>query len=68
MNIDEKKIAVLIDGDNADGNLIGFILTEAAKFGRVTIKRIYADFTTQNMNTWKNQLNINAIRPIQKFA
>lgn len=63
-----NKIAVLIDGDNADAGLIEHVLNEAAKFGRVTIKRIYADFTTQQMNGWKDQLNSYAIRPIQKFA
>ena len=68
MMTDNIKIAVLIDGDNAEANLIDLILNEAAKFGRVTIKRIYADFTSQQMNVWKNQLNIYAIRPIQKFA
>jgi len=62
------KIAVLIDGDNAEANLIDQILNEAAKFGKVTIKRIYADFTTQQMNAWKDKLNSHAIRPIQKFA
>ena len=62
------KIAVLIDGDNAEANLIDQILNEAAKFGKVTVKRIYADFTTQQMNAWKDKLNSHAIRPIQKFA
>lgn len=63
-----KKIAVLIDGDNAEANLIDQILNEASKFGRVTVKRIYADFTMPQMNSWKDKLNIHAIRPIQKFA
>lgn len=63
-----NKIAVLIDGDNADANLIEHVLNEAAKFGRVTIKRIYADFTSQQMSGWKDKLNSYAIRPIQKFA
>src|SRR5687767_2390441 len=66
--IHDKKIAVLIDGDNADAVLIEQILNEASRFGRVTIKRIYADFTTQQMNGWKDKLNVFAIRPIQKFA
>jgi uncharacterized protein (TIGR00288 family) len=67
MLIENKKIAVLIDGDNADANLIEKILNEVAKFGKVTIKRVYADFTNQKMNSWKEQLNTNAVRPIQKF-
>lgn len=68
MKTEDIKIAVLIDGDNAEANLIGLILNEAAKFGRVTIKRIYADFTTNQMNTWKGKLNSYAIKPIQKFS
>jgi hypothetical protein len=63
-----NKIAVLIDGDNAEAGIIDQILNEAAKFGRVTVKRIYADFTTPQMNGWKEQLNNHAIRPVQKFA
>jgi NYN domain/OST-HTH/LOTUS domain len=63
-----KKIAVLIDGDNAEARLIEQILNEAAKFGRVTIKRIYADWTMPQMNKWKEQTNRFAIRTIQKFS
>lgn len=62
------KIAVLIDGDNAEASLIEHILNEASKLGRLTIKRIYGDFTSNLMNGWKDQLNLYAIRPIQKFA
>jgi hypothetical protein len=62
------KIAVLIDGDNAEATLIDQVLNEVSKFGRVTIKRIYADWTTPHMKGWKEQLNKFAIRPIQKFS
>lgn len=63
-----KRIAVLIDGDNAEAAMAENILNEASRFGRVTIKRIYGDWTTQQMNSWKAQLNKFAIRPIQKFS
>jgi hypothetical protein len=62
------KIAVLIDADNAEAALIEPILNEVSKFGRVTIKRIYADWTNTGMKQWKGKLNSYAIRPIQKFA
>ena len=67
--IEEKtrKIALLIDGDNAQPSLIGQILTEAGKYGLVTIRRIYGDWTTVNMQGWKSALNDNAIQPIQQF-
>ncbi len=67
--IEEKtrKVALLIDGDNAQPSLIGQILTEAGKYGLVTIRRIYGDWTTSNMSGWKNALHDNAIQPIQQF-
>jgi len=66
-DVKRKKIALLIDGDNAQPALIGKILTEAGKYGLVTIRRIYGDWTTVNMQGWKHALNDNAIQPIQQF-
>jgi uncharacterized LabA/DUF88 family protein len=67
--IEEKtrKIALLIDGDNAQPSLIGQILAEAGKYGLVTIRRIYGDWTTVNMSGWKTALHDSAIQPIQQF-
>lgn len=62
------KMALLIDGDNAQPKLMELILTEASKYGKVTIRRIYGDWTQQNMNSWKSLLNDYAISPIQKFS
>ncbi len=61
------KIALLIDGDNAQPLLIGNILTETAKYGSITIRRVYGDWTTASMAGWKNVLNNYAIQPIQQF-
>ncbi len=63
-----NKIAILIDGDNAESKLIEQYISEAGRFGRVTVKRIYADWTDNRMKSWKEQLNKFAVRPIQKFA
>jgi uncharacterized LabA/DUF88 family protein len=62
-----KKIALFIDGDNAQPSLLGKMLAEVAKYGLVTIRRIYGDWTTANMGGWKMALNENAIQPIQQF-
>ncbi|MBN1222715.1 MAG: NYN domain-containing protein [Candidatus Aminicenantes bacterium] len=62
-----SKIALLIDGDNAQPSLIDKMLTETGKHGSVTIRRIYGDWTKANMKGWKDTLNINAIQPIQQF-
>jgi hypothetical protein len=43
------------------------ILAEASKYGRITIRRIYGDWTSPNMNGWKDCLQENAIQPVQQF-
>jgi uncharacterized LabA/DUF88 family protein len=62
-----RRIAMLIDGDNAQPSLIGYMLAEASKYGVVIIRRIYGDWTTANMNGWKDTLQTYAIQPIQQF-
>jgi len=61
------KIAILVDGDNAQAKLLKPILEEVSKYGKVTVRRIYGDWTQQNMNSWKELLNDLSFNPIQKF-
>jgi uncharacterized LabA/DUF88 family protein len=61
------KIAMLIDGDNAQPSLLAQMLVEAGRHGQVTVRRIYGDWTTANMNSWKETLNYHAFQPIQQF-
>jgi len=61
------KLAVLIDADNAQASVIGDLLREVARYGTATIKRAYGDWTTPNLNSWKETLNSLAIQPIQQF-
>ncbi len=46
-------LALLIDGENISADLIGPILVEAGKFGCVTIKRVYGNWTQPSMQRWK---------------
>jgi len=62
-----NKLALLVDGDNAQPKLLRLSLEEASKYGKVTIRRIYGDWTTPKMNGWKDLLNELAFSPIQKF-
>lgn len=61
------NIAILVDGDNAQAKLLKHILEEVSKYGKVTIRRIYGDWTTPQMNSWKDLLNDLSFSPIQKF-
>jgi uncharacterized LabA/DUF88 family protein len=62
-----NKIAILIDGDNAQANILPQMLVEAGKYGLVTVRRIYGDWTTSSMNQWKDVLNFHAVQPVQQF-
>ena len=58
---------MLIDGDNAQPSLLEHVLAEAAKYGRVTTQRIYGDWTTPQMSSWKESLHSHAVQPEQQF-
>ena len=66
-SLERIKIAMLIDGDNAQAALLAQMLVEAGRHGQVTVRRIYGDWTTANMNSWKETLNFHAFQPIQQF-
>lgn len=64
----QRRIAMLIDGDNAQASLIKPILAKTATYGIVTTRRIYGDWTTSNMSGWKETLPTYALQPIQQFS
>ena len=51
----------------AQPSLIEHVLAETAKYGLVTTRRIYGDWTTSEMSGWKESLNSFAVQPIQQF-
>ena len=64
----DLRLAVLIDADNAPRTAIKDVMAEVAVYGTPTIKRIYGDWTSPNMSTWKPLLLENAIAPVQQYA
>ena len=64
----EDRIALLIDADNVSAKYIKPILDELSKYGNVTYKRIYGDWTRSNSASWKEELLQNSITPIQQFS
>jgi uncharacterized protein (TIGR00288 family) len=67
-NLREKRIAILIDGDNAQASLIEQIVVESSRYGNATIRRIYGDWTSNSMKSWKDTLNSYAFQPFQQFS
>lgn len=64
----DDKFALLIDADNVSAKYIKPILDELSKYGNVTYKRIYGDWTKTNNASWKEELLQNSITPIQQFS
>ncbi|MDH7593845.1 MAG: NYN domain-containing protein [Methanomicrobiales archaeon] len=63
----QKKLAVLIDADNAQPDIIEGLLEEIAKYGVASVKRIYGNWTSPNLLPWKETLLNYSIQPIQQF-
>lgn len=64
----DDKYALLIDADNVSAKYIKPILDELSKYGNVTYKRIYGDWTSTYNSSWKEELLHNSITPIQQFS
>lgn len=66
MDTSISRLAVLIDSDNVPYDSISKTLNELEKYGEITLKRAYGDFTIQNSKQgWKKFCTENAINMIQ---
>jgi uncharacterized LabA/DUF88 family protein len=66
-DISSDKLAVLIDADNAQPSVASELISEIGQYGTATVRRAYGDWTTTNLNGWKEHLHTLAIQPIQQF-
>lgn len=66
--INELRLAVLIDADNIPYANVKGMMEEIAKYGTPTFKRIYGDWTKPTLTGWKSVLLQNAITPVQQYS
>jgi uncharacterized protein (TIGR00288 family) len=64
----EKKIAVLIDAENAQWSVLSAVLAELSKHGHLVVKKAYGDWSGTHLKNWKVPLNELAITPVQQFS
>ncbi|HRF57236.1 MAG TPA: NYN domain-containing protein [Campylobacterales bacterium] len=62
------RLAVLIDAENAQASLAPYLLSEIAKYGVASVKRIYGDWTKPQLGGWKETLLTHSIQPMQQFS
>jgi uncharacterized LabA/DUF88 family protein len=65
--VENRRLAVLIDADNAQAAIVEGLLAEIAKYGTAHVKRIYGDWTLPNLGSWKPTLLRHSIQPMQQF-
>lgn len=64
----DLRFAILIDADNISDRYIKIILDETANNGVATYKRIYGDWTSPQLASWKQVLLENSIIPMQQYS
>ena len=67
-DLNNLRLAVLIDADNAPRDCMKSVMEELVVYGTPTIKRIYGDWTSPNIGGWKTSLLQNAVTPIQQYG
>ncbi len=63
----QRKLAVLIDADNAQPCITPALLAEIANLGVACVRRAYGDWTRQDLAGWKDMLHAHSLLPIQQF-
>lgn len=65
---DTARVAVLIDCDNISPKLAAALLGETTRYGTLTVKRGYGDWSSGRLAGWRSVLPAFAIQPVQHFA
>ena len=63
-----RRLAMLIDADNTSPKHVPEMVEELARYGAITVRRAYGDWTTSQLSGWKDRLLAHAITPVQQFA
>lgn len=66
--LNDLRLAVLIDADNVPYSNVKGMMEEIALYGTPTFKRIYGDWTKPTVSGWKTVLLENAITPVQQYS
>ena len=67
-NVSSDRIAVMIDADNTRPSYAEALLSEVAKYGTPTIKRVYGDWTDSHLKQWSQKLNSMGLRAMHQNA
>lgn len=63
-----RRLMLMIDGDNAQASLLPQMLAEVSKYGVMKIRRVYGDWGSPQLKAWKELLHTYALKPEQQFS
>ncbi len=66
-DLQTRKVAVLIDAENISSKYAKTIINEAKSIGNVVCRRIYGDWSSTGLASWKQSIMDYSINAIQQF-
>lgn len=67
MKDDLPNFALLIDAYNDTPDIIAPIIEEITREARLSVRRVYGDFTSPNLAKWREALANHGIQPVQQY-
>lgn len=67
MQDESYRVAILIDAENVSYKYIDTIIKEASAVGVIKYKRIYGNFASPVLSSWRNAIIENAMVPVQQY-
>ena len=64
--MEDLNIALLIDSDNVSSRYISGILSELSKYGKITIRRMYGDWSQDRLHSWMKCSSRYSLTPIMQ--
>ena len=64
--MEDLNIALLIDSDNVSPRYISSILSELSKYGKITIRRMYGDWSQDRLHSWMRCSSRFSLTPVMQ--
>ena len=64
--MEDLNIALLIDSDNVSPRYISGILSELSKYGKITIRRMYGDWSQERLHSWMKCSSRFSLTPVMQ--
>lgn len=64
--MEDMNIALLIDADNISAKYISGILSELSKYGKITVRRMYGDWSQDRLRNWLSAASGYSLTPMMQ--